>query len=69
MAPPSSGGICFMQIFKMIEPYDLSGWGTIQRQPFSLLSKQKEGPMQIAPILGDPDFVKIPLKALMDETT
>jgi gamma-glutamyltranspeptidase/glutathione hydrolase len=27
MAPPSSGGICFMQIFKMIEPYDLSEMG------------------------------------------
>jgi gamma-glutamyltranspeptidase/glutathione hydrolase len=26
MAPPSSGGICLAQIFKMIEPYDLSGW-------------------------------------------
>jgi gamma-glutamyltranspeptidase len=35
----SSGGICLAQI--LIEPYDLSGWGTIQRQPFSIVEAER----------------------------
>jgi gamma-glutamyltranspeptidase/glutathione hydrolase len=27
MAPPSSGGICLAQIFKMVAPYDLAKMG------------------------------------------
>ena len=67
MAPPSSGGIALIQLLKMVEPYSLKelGWHT----PASIhLMAEAERRVYAdrAKFLGDPDFVKIPLKGLQD---
>ncbi|MGB5555783.1 MAG: gamma-glutamyltransferase [Flavobacteriaceae bacterium] len=66
MSPPSSGGVTINQIFKMIEPYDLSSFGhnsveTIQ--VFTEASRRAYADRNY--YLGDPDFVDIPLDVLL----
>ncbi|MBG6111642.1 gamma-glutamyltranspeptidase/glutathione hydrolase [Flavobacterium sp. CG_9.10] len=69
MPPPSSGGICLAQIFNMIEPYDLSKMGHNSTQAIQVIVEaERRAYADRSYFLGDPDFVKIPLKALMDET-
>lgn len=68
MPPPSSGGICLAQIFKMIEPYDLSKMGHNSTQAIQIIVEaERRAYADRSYFLGDPDFVKIPLKGLMDE--
>ena len=69
MAPPSSGGICLAQIMKMIEPYDLSKMGHNSASAIQVIVEaERRAYADRSYFLGDPDFVKIPLKALMDDT-
>jgi gamma-glutamyltranspeptidase/glutathione hydrolase len=69
MAPPSSGGICLAQIVKMIEPYDLSKMGHNSAAAIQVIVEaERRAYADRSYFLGDPDFVKIPLKALMDDT-
>lgn len=69
MAPPSSGGICLAQIMKMISPYDLSKMGHNSAQGIQVIVEaERRAFADRSYFLGDPDFVKIPLKALMDDT-
>ncbi|PVX47839.1 gamma-glutamyltranspeptidase/glutathione hydrolase [Flavobacterium sp. 103] len=66
MAPPSSGGICLAQILKMIEPYDLSKMGHNSAESIQLIVEaERRAYADRSYFLGDPDFVKIPLKGLM----
>jgi gamma-glutamyltranspeptidase/glutathione hydrolase len=66
MAPPSSGGICLAQILKMIEPYDLSKMGHNSAESIQVIVEaERRAYADRSYFLGDPDFVKIPLKALM----
>lgn len=66
MAPPSSGGICLAQILKMIEPYDLSKMGHNSAESIQLIVEaERRAYADRSYFLGDPDFVKVPLKALM----
>ena len=66
MSPPSSGGICLAQIFKMIEPYDLSKMGHNSAESIQLIVEaERRAYADRSYFLGDPDFVKIPLKALL----
>ncbi len=68
MAPPSSGGICLAQIMKMIEPYDLAKMGHNSPEAIQVLVEaERRAYADRSFFLGDPDFVKIPLKELMDE--
>ncbi|MEZ7506031.1 gamma-glutamyltransferase [Flavobacterium sp. Arc2] len=68
MAPPSSGGICLAQIFKMIAPYDLAKMGHNSPQAIQVIVEaERRAYADRSYFLGDPDFVKIPLKALMDD--
>lgn len=67
MAPPSSGGICLAQIMKMIEPYDLAKMGHNSPEAIQVLVEaERRAYADRSFFLGDPDFVKIPLKELMD---
>lgn len=69
MAPPSSGGICLAQIMKMIEPYDLAKMGHNSAQGIQVIVEaERRAYADRSYFLGDPDFVNIPLKALMDDT-
>lgn len=66
MSPPSSGGICLAQILKMIEPYDLSKLGHNTAESIQLIVEaERRAYADRSYFLGDPDFVKIPLKALL----
>jgi gamma-glutamyltranspeptidase/glutathione hydrolase len=66
MSPPSSGGICLAQIFKMIEPYDLSKMGHNSDESIQVIVEaERRAYADRSYFLGDPDFVKIPLKGLM----
>lgn len=66
MPPPSSGGICLAEIFKMIEPFDLAKMGHNSTQAIQVIVEaERRAYADRSYYLGDPDFVKIPLKALM----
>ncbi|PZX92082.1 gamma-glutamyltransferase [Flavobacterium aquariorum] len=66
MSPPSSGGICLAQILKMIEPYDLSKMGHNSAESIQVIVEaERRAYADRSYFLGDPDFVKIPLKGLM----
>ena len=66
MSPPSSGGICLAEIMKMIAPYDLSKMGHNSSDAIQVIVEaERRAYADRSFYLGDPDFVKIPLKALM----
>ncbi|CAM3408732.1 gamma-glutamyltransferase [Flavobacterium chungbukense] len=68
MSPPSSGGICLAQILKMLEPYDLAKMGHNSDEAIQVIVEaERRAYADRSYFLGDPDFVKIPLKELMDE--
>lgn len=68
MPPPSSGGICLAEILKMIAPYDLAKMGHNSTEAIQVIVEaERRAYADRSYYLGDPDFVKIPLKALMDE--
>ncbi|WP_348811029.1 gamma-glutamyltransferase [Flavobacterium maritimum] len=68
MAPPSSGGICLAEIMKMIAPYDLSKMGHNSPEAIQVIVEaERRAYADRSVYLGDPDFVKIPLKELMND--
>lgn len=68
MPPPSSGGICLAEIMKMISPYDLAKMGHNSVEAIQIIVEaERRAYADRSYYLGDPDFVKIPLKALMDD--
>ncbi|KAF2079783.1 gamma-glutamyltransferase [Flavobacterium sharifuzzamanii] len=68
MAPPSSGGICLAQILKMLEPYDLAKMGHNSAEAIQVIVEaERRAYADRSYFLGDPDFVKIPMKELLDE--
>jgi gamma-glutamyltranspeptidase/glutathione hydrolase len=67
MSPPSSGGICLGQILKMIAPYDLAQMGHNTAASIQVIVEaERRAYADRSQFLGDPDFVKIPAKALLD---
>ena len=68
MGPPSSGGITLAQIMKMIEPYAISKLGHNSTKYMQLLAEaERRAYADRNYFLGDPDFVKIPQKELLNE--
>ncbi|EJL62121.1 gamma-glutamyltransferase [Flavobacterium sp. CF136] len=68
MSPPSSGGICLAQILKMLEPYDLSKMGHNTDQSIQIIVEaERRAYADRSTFLGDPDFVKIPIKGLLSD--
>lgn len=68
MAPPSSGGICLAQILKMLEPYDLAKMGHNSSDAIQVIVEaERRAYADRSYFLGDPDFVKIPIKELLNE--
>ncbi|MGB3145080.1 MAG: gamma-glutamyltransferase [Maribacter sp.] len=68
MSPPSSGGVTMNEIFKMMEPYDVSEFGhnsTKTIQLFTEASRRAYADRNY--FLGDPDFVKIPYDVLLSD--
>jgi gamma-glutamyltranspeptidase/glutathione hydrolase len=69
MSPPSSGGICLNQIMKMIEPYDLAEMGHNSMKAIQVITEaERRAYADRNYYLGDPDFVKLPMKELQDST-
>ena len=69
MSPPSSGGICLNQIMKMIEPYNLSQMGHNSLKTIQVITEaERRAYADRNYFLGDPDFVKLPKKELVDPT-
>jgi gamma-glutamyltranspeptidase/glutathione hydrolase len=69
MAPPSSGGICLNQIMKMIEPFNLSEMGHNSVKAIQVITEaERRAYADRNAFLGDPDYVKLPVKELLDST-
>jgi gamma-glutamyltranspeptidase/glutathione hydrolase len=67
MSPPSSGGICLAQIMKMMEPYDIGQYTHNSLEAIQVMVEaEKRAYADRSYYLGDPDFVNIPIKALLD---
>ena len=68
MSPPSSGGVTMHQIFKMIEPYNIAGFGHNSPKTIQLFTEAaRRAYADRNYYLGDPDFVDIPLDGLLSE--
>lgn len=65
MPPPSSGGVHLVQMLNLLEPYDLAALGANSPAAIHLLAEvMKLAFADRAEFLGDPDFVKVPVKGL-----
>ena len=68
MSPPSSGGITLRQILGMMEPYDTRKLGHNSAASIQLFSEAaRRAYADRNYFLGDPDFVSIPKKVLLDK--
>jgi gamma-glutamyltranspeptidase/glutathione hydrolase len=67
MPPPSSGGIAVIEMLNMLEAYDLKamGWHSAQ-YTHTLVEVMRRAFADRAKFLGDTDFVKVPVSALVD---
>lgn len=66
MPPVSSGGVALLQLMKLVERYPLKRWGwhsdsTVQ----VMIEAERRVYADRAKFLGDPDFVKVPIKKLI----
>ena len=66
MPPPSSGGIALIEMLNMLEAYDLKslGWQSAQ-YTHTLVEVMRRAFADRAQYLGDADFVKVPVTALV----
>ena len=69
MPPPSSGGIALLQMFAMIESYDVGAMGAQSAARYHLFAEvMKRAFRDRAEYLGDPEFVKVPVEKLLEPT-
>lgn len=68
MPPPSSGGALLVQMLNMLEPFDLKkmGYGSADAVHV-MVEAERRAYADRAEHLGDPDFVKVPVKQLTDK--
>jgi gamma-glutamyltranspeptidase/glutathione hydrolase len=67
MPPPSSGGVHLVQILKKLEPFDFSPEEAGSAAVFHLLAEaMKRAYADRSEYLGDPDFVDVPVAALLN---
>ncbi len=68
MAPPSSGGVCLAQIMNAIEPFDLHTYKPNSTKAMQVMVEaERRAYADRSYFLGDPDFVSIPIKELIDK--
>jgi gamma-glutamyltranspeptidase/glutathione hydrolase len=63
--PPSSGGIAIAEILNILDPYNVSTLGRIQRVHL-IVEAMRRAYRDRALYLGDPDFYPVPVKMLTD---
>jgi gamma-glutamyltranspeptidase / glutathione hydrolase len=69
MPPPSSGSIAMIQMLTMLEHYDVASMGWQSSRYLHLLTEvMRRAFADRAKYLGDPDFVKMPVSALLAPT-
>ncbi len=69
MPPPSSGGIALAQLMGMVKKYPLSKWGASSDSTVQLMIEAERRVFaDRAKWLGDPDFIKVPVKPLLDSS-
>lgn len=67
MPPPSSGGIALVQLLHMVENYPVRDYGFNSDRSIHLFAEaEKRVYADRAQYLGDPDFVSVPVKKLLD---
>ena len=67
ICPPSSGGVTLLQLLAMTEKYPIKEMGFHTAQSIHLITEEERRAFaDRAEFLGDPDFVKIPVKKLLD---
>jgi gamma-glutamyltranspeptidase/glutathione hydrolase len=67
ITPPSSGGITLLQLLGICENYPLKGLSFHSLEAVHLMVEaERRSFADRAEFLGDPDFVKVPLKQLLD---
>jgi gamma-glutamyltranspeptidase/glutathione hydrolase len=68
MPPPSSGGIALVQLLKMVEPYNIRGYGFNSASAVHLMAEaERRVYADRATHLGDPDFYGVPQNSLLDK--
>lgn len=66
--PPSSGGICLIEMLNMLERYDIGKMGYHSAGSVHVISEaMKRVFADRSEYLGDPDFVKIPVDSLISK--
>lgn len=67
--PPSSGGIILLQMMKMVSEYPIAKYGFQTAESVQLMVEaERRAYADRAEHLGDPDFWKVPLKTLQNDT-
>jgi len=66
MPPPSSGGICLVQLLHSVAPYPLGRWGFNADSTVQLIVEaERRVYADRSKYLGDPDFYKVPGKTML----
>ena len=66
MPPPSSGGIALISLFHSVENFPLKNWGFQQDKTVqTMVEAERRVYADRSVYLGDPDFVKVPIKELI----
>ncbi len=68
MPPPSAGGIGLVQLLQMMEPYNLAAMGFQSSETLHLMGEAMRRVYADRQILGDPDFVKLPVKKMLEKS-
>jgi len=69
MPPPSSGGIILLQMLGMLEPFDVHALGFNSSAKYHLFAEVMTRAFRDrAEYLGDPAFVNVPVRQLLDPT-
>ena len=67
MPPPSSGSIALLQMFAMLEPFDVTALGAESAAKIHLFAEvMRRAFRERSEFLGDPDFVHVPVAGLLD---
>ena len=68
MPPPSSGGLCVVQLLKSLESYPIKDWGFNSTKTIHLMVEAERRVFaDRAKFMGDPDFFKVPIASLIDD--
>jgi gamma-glutamyltranspeptidase/glutathione hydrolase len=65
MAPPSSGGICLIEMLNILERYDVGAYGRNSAETVHLMAEtERRAFADRAEYIADPDFIGVPVKTL-----